>query len=465
MLPKTACFYFFLLFLPIVMVGQDDSVLVNVVQEIKVIGNKTTKEQIILRELPFKLGDKIPSNELQVILDRAKSNLLNTLLFNFVTIDPVYFDDKNISIYILLEERWYWWPMPIFEIQEPNFNTWWETKDLDRLNYGLYVAKENFRGRKERLIFKFQDGYTEQFGLKYTVPYINKKQTQGMSLKFLYSRNRELTYATTNNVRDFYRNDDEYIKKHIEAGLGYDFRPKLYNNHGLYLKYSNVEVSDSVPIINPNYLSDSTTTMQYFSLEYTIKRDKRNFRSYPTKGYYYDFSIVKDGIGVLDENLNKLYLNSQYRKYWQLSDKFFFSTLLRASYTIKEGPYILYSGLGYINKLVRGYELYVIQGEHYALSKFQFRYSLLNNKVFRFNFVPANKFNKIPLSIYLGAFFDAGYVDSKINQQNNFLTNTPLYGSGLALDFVSYYDIVFRVEYSINKLREHGLYLHFVAPI
>ena len=65
----------------------------------------------------------------------------------------------------------------------------------------------------------------------------------------------------------------------------------------------------------------------------------------------------------------------------------------------------------------------------------------------------------------MGAYLDMGYVDSKTLKSNNFLTNTFLYGGGLSLDFVSSYDIVFRVEYSINKMKEHGLFLHFVAPI
>ena len=445
--------------------AQQDSTLVNVVQEIKIIGNKTTKERIIHRELPFELGSEIKANELKFTLERAKSNLLNTLLFNFVTLEPVYFDDRNISIYITVEERWYWWPMPIFEIQETNFNTWWKTKDLDRLNYGLYLVKENFRGRKEQLGFKFQAGYTEEVALRYTIPYINKKQTQGVRFNFSYRQNHELFYGTTNNVRDFYSNDLDDVKKYIETGVAYDFRPGLYNGHRLYMKHSNVEVADTISIINPEYLTNGASQEKFFSVEYTFKRNKTNFRSYPTLGHYFDFSIIKDGLGIADNNMDKLWIVSSYKKYWGLSEKLYFSTAIKGQYTFKEGPYFLYGGLGYVNNLVRGYEFYVIQGEHFALSKFQLRYSLMNNKVYKLNFIPFNKFNKIPVSIYLGAFFDAGYVDSKVNVTNNSLVNEGLYGTGLALDFVSYYDMVFRMEYSINRLNEHGFFLHFVSPI
>jgi outer membrane protein assembly factor BamA len=445
--------------------AQDDTTTIQVIQEIKVIGNKTTKEKIILRELPFKLGDEIPLNQLNKHIVRAKSNLLNTLLFNFVTVDLVHFDKKNVSVYILVEERWYWWPTPILEIQETNFNTWWQDKDFERINYGFLLVKENFRGRRERVTMKFQGGYTEQARLTYNVPYINKKQTHGLNFKVDYRRNHELTYATTNNIRDFYRTDDQYVKTQYEGAIGYDIRPKLYNKHSFEVGYKNVSVIDTISQLNSDYLSDGKSKMEYFSVNYVVKRDKRNFKSYPTLGFYYDFGIFKNGLGVLDKKLNHIYISSNYRKYWEFSNRLYFSAMVKTQITAKEGPYYLYRGLGYFNNLVRGYELYVINGEHYGLTKFQMRYGLVENKVFKLNAIKYEKFNKIPLSIYLGTYFDSGYVVSGVNQRNNFLTNTTLYGGGISIDFVSYYDMVLRTEYSINKLGEHGLYLHFLAPI
>lgn len=445
--------------------SQEDSSLVNVVQEIKIIGNKTTQERIIVRELPFKLGDKISENQLQETLKRAQSNLLNTLLFNFVTLEPVYYDSINISIYITVEERWYWWPTPIFEIQETNFNTWWQNKNLERINYGMLVVKENFRGRKERLSFNLQAGYTEKASINYKIPYINKKQTHGINIGLSYSRNHELTYATTNNVRNFYRNDNEYVLKQMGASIGYDIRPKLYNQHTFQLGYSEVNVADTIAFFNDNYLLNSDTETQFLSLGYGVKRDKRNFKSYPTLGYYWDFNAIKNGLGVLDKDLNQVYFISQVRKYWQLADRFYFSGMAKVKYTAQDGPYFLYGGLGYVNNLVRGYEYYVINGEHYGLTKAQLRYALVDNKIIKIKPLPFDKFNKVPFSVYVGTFFDAGYVDSKVNQTNNFLTNTTLYGGGISLDFVSYYDMVLRIEYSINKLNERGLFIHFVAPI
>ncbi len=445
--------------------SQTDTSRINVVKEIKIIGNKTTKENIIIREIPFKIGDTILVSKIKQILERTESNLLNTLLFNFVTVEPVYFDETLLSIYITVEERWYWWPIPIFNVEESNFNTWWVDKNLEKINYGLFLAKENFRGRKETIAFKFQAGYTEQVGLRYSIPYINKNKTNGLSIRLSYSRNHEANYNITNNVIDYYRTDTAYVKKEIQANIGYEIRPKLYNKHIFQAEYTNVQVADSVILLNKDYLSEVKNNMQFITLYYTFKRDTRNFKSYPTTGYYFDFNLVKDGVGVLDEQLNSLYSTSQIRKYWQLSDRFYFSGLIKSKISIKNNPYYFYNSIGFTNDFIRGYELYVINGEHSILTKTQLRYALVKEKIFKINSIPADKFNKIPLAIYLGTYFDSGYVNSKINSKNNSLMNSALYGGGVSIDFVSYYDAVLRLEYSINKLNETGLYIHFIAPI
>ena len=435
-----------------------------VVKEVKIIGNKTTKASIILREIPFSIYDTIQSERLSSELERVKNNLLNTSLFNFVTVDPVYFDDQNISIFITVEERWYWWPIPIFEIQESNFNTWWVEKDFDKANYGLYLSKQNFRGRKEILSFLLQGGYTEKLGVKYVVPYVNKRKTNGLNAMFSYSRNREVSYAVSDNVRDFYRSETEYVQKEIHSTIGYELRPKLYNKHNFNLSYSDVSISDSVLSLNDNYLLKGENKMQYFSLNYSFKWDKRDVKNYPTAGSYFDLKLFKDGLGVLS-GLNSFYMTSHLKKFWQLSDNIYFAGSVKAKFTVKDSPYYLQSGFAFGNDLVRGYELYVVNGENYGLTKLQLRYSLLKNKVFNVSAIRFEKFNKIPLNIYLGAYFDAGYADLKSKQQNNYLSNTALYGGGLSLDFVSYYGLVLRMECSINRLNEKGLFLHFIAPI
>lgn len=91
-----------------------------------IIGNKKTKSSIILRELPFNRNDAVAN--IDSLLGRSKENLMNIGLFNFVDINYIKEDAKTVLIYINVSERWYLWPMPVFELADRNFNEWAQKK-------------------------------------------------------------------------------------------------------------------------------------------------------------------------------------------------------------------------------------------------------------------------------------------------------------------------------------------------
>jgi hypothetical protein len=90
---------------------------------------------------------------------------------------------------------------------------------------------------------------------------------------------------------------------------------------------------------------------------------------------------------------------------------------------------------------------------------------LLPTKILKFNFIKTEKFNIIHYAIYLNLFIDLGYVYDDEFYQNNTLSNSFQYGTGVGIDFVTYYDIVIRFEYSMNKMKETGFFIHFKASI
>ena len=61
----------------------NNSVSSQEIAEINVIGNKTTKLKIILRELTFKVGDTIFPKDTANHTTNSENNLFNTSLFNF----------------------------------------------------------------------------------------------------------------------------------------------------------------------------------------------------------------------------------------------------------------------------------------------------------------------------------------------------------------------------------------------
>ena len=56
---------------------------------------------------------------------------------------------------------------------------------------------------------------------------------------------------------------------------------------------------------------------------------------------------------------------------------------------------------------------------------------------------------------------DRAYVNDPQYGEINPFGNRWLWGGGLGLDLVLHYDKVIQIQYSINHLKEKGLFLHF----
>jgi hypothetical protein len=69
-------------------------------------------------------------------------------------------------------------------------------------------------------------------------------------------------------------------------------------------------------------------------------------------------------------------------------------------------------------------------------------------------------YSTIPIRFYLKAYTDIGYTYNENNFKRNNLSNKFLYSGGLGLDIVSIYDVVFRIECSINQLYQKGFFIH-----
>jgi hypothetical protein len=75
-----------------------------------------------------------------------------------------------------------------------------------------------------------------------------------------------------------------------------------------------------------------------------------------------------------------------------------------------------------------------------------------------------NKFKAMQYAFYLNIFADAGYVLNRYTDVNP-LNNKMLYSWGLGLDFVTYYNMVLRFEYTFNSAGTNGFFIGFGMPI
>ncbi|MBS1764590.1 MAG: hypothetical protein JSS90_06455 [Bacteroidetes bacterium] len=448
-----------------------DSTLLNSDQQVYVrqiifTGNKVTRPHIMQRELLVQAGDVMTMQELDKRIERSRENLLNTSLFNFVEIKQQFTGSTDVYLIIEVVERWYVFPVPIFEIVDRNFYDWWQDKNLSKTNYGFYLNWENFRGRRENIKALVRFGYSVRQGFQYSVPYMDKKQNDGIVITAIQTFLHEIPYQLSDNRLLYYKSDDIFSRKEYKANIRYTHRQGINKTFALTLGFQSNIISDTILKLNNNYFNNGFKTENYPSFTFEYKDDARDIRNYPLSGYFLSMEFTKLGVGInsTDPSLTNIILHG--KKFWKLNKRW--STAASAKFKlsgINDVPFYNQQALGYEGDVIRGYDRYVINGENFALFKTGIKYNIIKPRAIHLPVGLPESFTKIPYSLYANLFFDAGYVRDKRFYYGNPLSNSWQYSFGAGLDFVTYYDMVIRAEFAVNKLGNTGFYFHLTAPI
>lgn len=435
------------------------------INRIFIIGNRITRDQIVMRELSLKQGDIVYNTDLSSIIDLDKKKLINTRLFNKVEIKTLELEPNKIDLLVDLDERWYTFPSPVFELSDRNFNEWWQNynHDFRRVNYGLRLYQYNMRGRNETLRFLAQFGFQRRFELLYRFPFIDRRQKHGLSVDLGFNESKNLAFRTMDHKYQFLSSDNILRRDRI-AGLTYTYRKSFYKTHTVKVEYRNSFVEDTVKFLNPNYFLGEGVQQQEFTwLTYQFNADHRDLFAYPLKGFQFTIGATKYGLFSSDD-VDKFDVNLTYSKYFDVGRNFYLSNNFNAYWsTPNDVAYTNFGVLGLRRQFVRGYEIYVLEGPYYVMNKTTFKKRIFARD-FRWEDMPLDQFRHIPLSIYFKTYADFGYVENypyydKLGM-NTRLSNKLLTGMGFGFDVVGSYDIVLRFEYSFNAQGEHGFFFH-----
>ena len=437
------------------------------IASITITGNTITKEDVILREIVFSKNSSFIVDDLELKIKESKQNLTNLKLFNFVEISYIR-KNNQAEITINLTERWYFWPYPVLEISERNFNTWWDEfkatnySDFSRLNYGVFLNWENFRGRNELLKFKIRKGFKEHYLFSYQIPYLNKNKTIGIKTNLQLFRRKKSFYKTENDTLLYYTRNDRFTTKDHEINIELLYRKEMHKTHSLKAHYFLSDVDTAIIKKNPYYLYNDSNSGSYTKLTYQFVNENRDYIEYPLHGYYLHFEGAKYLKGT--SPVNHFEIIGKAEKHIELKNRVFLGSSFKGKWS-SDGyqPYFAQRGFGF-DDYIRGYEYYVIDGQDFWLSKTVLKYTLIKKTNFDIPYVKMKQFKKSHYSVYLGIFSDMGYVNDTQTHQNNTLSNSMLFGNGISLDYVTYYDKLLRIEFSINHLGEKGVFLHFSNP-
>jgi len=440
-----------------------DSLLI--IDHIILRGNKITRNNVIQRELEFKAGDTLFRHKLLTKLKQSKQNLLNLGIFNFVEIIPQRHNFDKITILVQLTERWYIWPIPILSYADRNFNVWWKNKNYTRTNFGIDITNNNFRGRRERLDFIVQGGYDKSLLLEWSSPFVNKQMTWGLGIQGGIIFNHETDYGLKDNKLLYYTDNQYYVRKYYFVKLSAHSRPKFHKTHCFYFSFKQYRFADSLFLLNPEF-AYKQNKFSYLSLEYNFKLDHRDYAPYPLHGYYFEADAQKEGLGLLNKDVNFFSFSLIFDQYIHLKRKWFFAynVSLKANTNTYE-PQFFQQGLGYKPMSIRGYQLYVVKGNAMGIFRSNLKYELIPKTKGNIPYIKSEKFSKFFYALYFNLFFDTAYISNHYNISPQPLNNRQLYGTGIGLDYVTYYDVVFRIEYTLNREGEKAFFVSFVAPI
>jgi outer membrane protein assembly factor BamA len=449
-----------------------DSARLVTINRILIIGNKRTRDQIISRELSLKTSDTVRFYKLPEILSLDKRKIYNLRLFNTVTIRSLEMSYNTIDLLVEVDERWYTWPIPIFELSDRNFNEWWQNynHDFGRVNYGLRLEQYNCRGRNETLKLTAQFGFAQRYELSYVIPYLDKRQKQGLILNFEFGALRNLAAQTIDHKIRFLPTDstvlfdgNPILRNSIQAQATYTYRKSFFETHSFSVGYRANDIFDQVAVYNPNYFNNTTNKQKYTMLSYAFRSEHRDVVMYPLNGYQFSAHIQKNGLGWEGE-VNQWILNLTHAYHHDLKKGYNLSNFcsLYLSDPMRQ-PYNLLGALGYQRQIVRGYEVYVIEGPKFFVNKTTFKKKIYSSAS-RWENMPLEQFKHVPFTIFWKAFADFGYVQNYINyeekNQNTRLSDKLLAGAGTGVDIVLPYDIVFRLEYTFTREATQGFFFN-----
>lgn len=434
------------------------------INRILIIGNKITRDRIITRELSLSQGDTLQFDRLDSILHLDQKKIYNLRLFNTVTIRVLTLNAFQVDLLIEVTERWYTFPAPIFELSDRNFNEWWQNynHDFRRVNYGLRLYQYNFRGRNETLRLTGQLGFTRRLELSYRIPYIDRKQKQGLIFDLNYAEPKNAAYFTDDHKLVFIK-DDKTVKTIRSASVTYTYRKSFYETHSLSAGYADNTISDTVNLLNPNYYKNNRTRLRFGTISYSFVSEHRDVIQYPLKGYQITGYLQKVGLGFGDQ-VNQWEMNLTYARHVDLGKNYYFSNFSSAFLsTPRSQPYALLGALGYRKQFVRGYEIYLIEGPNFFLNKTTLKKKIFS-RTWNFEEIPVEQFRHFPVALYFKTYVDLGFVENYPYYEelniNTGLSDRLLGSIGAGLDLVLLYDTVLRFEYTLNRENVHGFFFN-----
>ena len=390
---------------------------------VKIIGNKNTRNEIILREINHPYPAEFDSS----MAKEDRNRIYNLGLFSTVHIQQI---DSFYTV--TLVETFRFFPIPIADYNE---SKGW--------SYGGGIAFLNFNGKNQKLIFGGIGGEETTYFLDFNDPWIVGDHV-----------------SLSGNIYQFYTQNPVYLYQYKESGInmGSGFYKKDIHkfNFLLGLEYASIDTTEFDKSIM-NYPHEIPDNYQFIRGEFGYVFDQRDIYLDPTSGEKFSF-YFKPKISM-DKSENYYRFQFGYSKFFLLSEKYFNSVFsvnskLHLQFS-KALPIIEYQYLGG-EGFVRGYSplpekndsevSHLIEGFNIIYQSFQLQHTLFEKK----------DYSGVELGIDMVYFYDFGISTNKISL---FRLQETLIGFGFGFRFFASGAGVIGIDFGFNPYGQKFLHL------
>ena len=394
------------------------------VSKIVIIGNETTKEHVILREMSIKVGSPLDV----AALEQDQKRIYNLQLFNKVDVDYTS-EGREATVIVTVSERWYIFPFPVIGFKY---------HDIKNIYYGAGLIHQNFRGRNEKIIVSGAFGYDPWFNLSYRNPKLTDDDLfLQLQLGFTHMRNQNTSQG-------------EYDQQILSGNASVGKRFGLFTTLTGLVGYEEWKVDDAQPgrTLSPDGKD------HYVVLSGSLVYDRRDLREYPLDGVFISLSATKYGLG--ESNVDLFRYQIDIREYQPLGSDL--SAGVRGFGSFLGGgrsPSYLHAYFGYFDR-IRGYYSTVLEGEDQLGGSAELRLGIFKARYLAVSLpgLPP-EFSVWRYGLYAAFFADAGTTWYRTDS----FVNIPWYtGYGAGLHFLLPYSFVLRTEYAFNQ-HGHGEFI------
>ncbi len=403
-----------------------------VVDSIAVLGNRKTKEHVLLREMTLREGNLITREGMEY----DKSRIYSLGLFTRVEMGYRTTEPPKATLVILVSERWYLYPFPLVGIKD---------RDWKKFYFGGGITHQNFRGRNEKLYLALILGYDPAVMFSYKNPLIDGDNNYFLStgLAWRVVRNRSLLAGGPNF-------DERHFNVSVEVGKRIGIAHTVWVSGG----YEIVKVSDYAA--GRTISSSGTDAFPIFGAGYSY--DTRDLEEYAMYGSFVRATLTKSGVPGQEIDFVRYALDC--RRFVPITPRLTIAGRLFGDFAAG-GLLATYSRvyLGYSER-VRGHFSEIYEGEQQVGGSLELRLTVLQPRYITVDVIPIPEFAVWKFGIAAALFADAGTVWFR---GQPFALNSFVRGYGVGIHFLLPYGFVLRTEYALNEVRRGEFILDFTA--